>query len=156
MAARNKEKLEVQNNAEMEYQETITILMQRGYEEADAIAMADLYRKNEEYWIDFMMNHELEMPDVRDENPVITGLVTFGSFILFGAIPLLPFMLPVTADAGTAFELSILGTFTALVLLGLLKWRVVGAGIWKSLFEVVVVGVVAAGVAFFVGTLFEV
>jgi len=152
--ARAKEQLEVQTNTHMEYQETITILMQKGYSEGDATAMADLYKKNEDYWVDFMMNHELEMPDVRDENPIYTGLVTFLSFLVFGSIPLLPFMVPIETTASTAFELSILGTFTALVLLGLLKWRVVGAGIWKSLFEVVIVGVVAAGIAFFVGTLF--
>lgn len=154
--ARQKEAGEVKNNSEFEYQETITILMQKGYNEADATTMADLYKKNEDYWIDFMMNHELEMPDNREDNPVLTGLATFVSFLIFGSIPLLPFMLLDEASAAVAFEYSVVGTFFALVALGLLKWRVVGTGLWKSLFEVVLVGGVAAVVAFFVGSLFEV
>lgn len=156
MSARKKEQTEVRTNTEMEYQETITILIGKGYSESDATAMADLYRKNEDYWIDFMMNHELEMPDVRDENPILTGSATFFSFLAFGAIPLLPFMFAGDMTPGEAFEFSIMGTFVALILLGLLKWKVVGSSLWKSLFEVVVVGGVAAFVAFFVGTLFEV
>ncbi len=155
-SARGKELNEIRVNPEMEYQETVTIMMQKGFSEEEATKLADIYRTNEEYWADFMMNHELEIPDVRDENEYFAGLATFGSFLVFGAIPLLPFMLMQDGSAVTAFEYSILGTFIALVSLGLMKWKVVGSGLWKSLFEVVVVGGVAAFVAFFVGTLFEI
>lgn len=155
-AARAKESHEMTHNTEMEYQETISILMSKGYNETDATALADLYQKNHEYWLDFMMTHELEMSDPRGDNPVLTGLTTFSSFLVFGSIPLIPFIIPVAMSAATAFELSVVGTFTALVLLALLKWRVVGTSLGKTLFEVLVVGVVAAAVAFFVGTWFEV
>lgn len=153
---RAKETHEVRTNPEMEYEETITLMMQKGYNEEDARALADLYRKNEEYWVDFMMNHELEMSDPRDDNPVLTGLATFFSFLVFGVIPLLPFMVFTDATAEFAFQLSILGTFAALVTLGLLKWRVVGSKLWSSLFEVVTVGSVAAVLAFIVGSFFKV
>ena len=153
--AREKELHEVRNNTELEHEETVTILMQKGYVEVDAIAMADLYQKNEDYWVDFMMNHELEIPDPRGDNPVITGLVTFFAFLVFGSIPLLPFIFITEASAGVVFEYSIAGTFTALILLGLLKWRIIGNSLLKSLFEVVIVGGVAALVAFFVGSMFE-
>lgn len=149
-----KEKNEIRNNAEYEYQETITILMKKGFSEADATAMADLYRKNEEYWITFMMNHELEMPDVRGENPVFTGLATFLSFMVFGAIPLLPFILETDGDPATTFVYSSIGTFIALVLLGILKWRVIGERLTASLTEVILVGGTAAILAYFVGTFF--
>lgn len=154
--SRDKETDEIRNNTRMEFEETITILMQKGYSQEDATTMANLYKKNEDYWTDFMMNHELEMPDPRGENPALTGLATFVSFLLFGAIPLLPYMVPTTADASMVFVYSIIGTFTALVLLGLLKWKVIGSNLRKSLFEVVVVGSAAAFVAFFVGSLFNI
>lgn len=155
-ASRGKEAYEIEHNTDMEYSETITILMQKGYSEEDATAMANLYKKNSEYWLDFMMNHELEVPNPMGDNPVYTGLATFASFLVFGIIPLLPFVFLSGASATSLFVYSIIGTFFALVMLGLLKWQVVGAGLKTSLFEVVVVGSAAAGVAYFVGTFFSI
>lgn len=156
-SARKKEQQEIEGNSEEEFEETITILIDRGYTPEDARAMAELYRKNPAYWLDFMMNHELQMSDPRGDNPMLTGLATFISFLIFGAIPLLPFIFAsATADARTVFIYSVFGTFGALISLGLLKWRVVGSSLGKSLAEVVLVGSVAALTAFFVGSLFKV
>lgn len=155
-SARDQETREVRNNTEMEYQETVTIMMQKGFSEEQAVTLADIYKTNEEYWVDFMMTHELEMPDPRGENPVATGFATFVSFVIFGSIPLLPFIFFTTATTMTVFYLSIAGTAAALIALGLLKWKVIGSDLGKSLFEVVTVGSVAAFIAFFVGTLFSV
>lgn len=154
-AAREKEAREVRTNPDLEFEETVTIMMQKGFREEDARTLASIYRTNEAYWLDFMMSHELELSDPRGENPLFSGLATFGSFLIFGAIPLIPFMLATTAPASTVFQLSSAGTFVALVLLGLLKWRIVGTDLGKSLFEVVIVGGAAALIAFFVGSLFE-
>lgn len=155
-AARDKETHEVRTHAEMEYEETIDIMMHKGFTKEQATQLADIYRTNEAYWVDFMMTHELEMPDPRGDNPVLTGLATFISFLIFGSIPLLPFIFAGTMTPGEAFQYSVIGTFVALIILGLLKWKVVGTGLAKSLFEVVVVGGAAAVIAFFVGSLFEV
>lgn len=153
--ARDQETKEVQNNPTMEYDETITLLMSKGFNEQDATTIADIYRTNETYWVDFMMNHELEMPDPRGENPALNGLATFSSFLVFGAIPLIPFMLFSSAEPSVVFNYSVVGTFMALVALGLLKWKVVGGKLQDSLFEVVLVGSTAAVVAYFVGTFFQ-
>lgn len=155
-AEREKETHEVRTNPEMEYEETVAIMIDKGFSKEDATTLANIYRTNEEYWVDFMMNHELEMPDPRDENPVHTGLATFISFLVFGAIPLLPFIFLTDTTAEHAFTLSILGTFAALVMLGLLKWRVIGTKLVASLTEVVLVGSVAAVLAYVVGTFFSV
>jgi len=155
-AARRKEAYEVVNDQEGELEETVTILMQKGYAEDDANAMAQLYMKNHEHWVDFMMNEELQMPDPRGDNPVLTGFATFASFLFFGLIPLIPFVFAGEADPGTIFVYSIIGTGIALLLLGLLKWRIVGSALWKSLLEVVLLGSAAALIAFFVGSLFDV
>lgn len=155
-SARRKETSEVQNNQKFEFEETVTILIEKGYSEDDARAMASLYQKNEQYWVDFMMVHELEMPDPRGENPVLTGFATFISFLLFGSIPLLPFMLAgATALPHVVFLYSVAGTLCALVLLGLLKWKVVGSNLLMSLFEVLAVGGTAALVAYVVGSFFK-
>jgi vacuolar iron transporter family protein len=152
-----KEEDESLRNSEAEAEETITILMQKGFGETDARTLTEIYRKNGAYWVDFMMSHELDMPDPTKENPFYTGLATFTSFISFGIIPLLPFMLMGSFDPGTLFQFSTGGAVLALVLLGILKWKIVG-GVHpvRTIAEVVLVGGIAATVAFFVGTLFEV
>ena len=134
--------------------ETISLLEGLGFSNQDAATLANLYQHNEEYWLNFMMLHGKEMSDPRGENEVYNGLATFFAFMIFGAVPLLPFMLSGEGDPVTAFTISALGTFAALVLLGLLKWRVTGAPIIASLFEVVAVGGTAALLAYFVGTFF--
>lgn len=151
---RKGEVVEVQNNTEHEISETIHIMQAKGFSEEQAKTLASIYQTNEEYWVDFMMQHELEMSDPRGENEVFTGLATFISFMVFGAIPLLPFMVPSEASAYTIFIYSSAGTFGALVSLGLLKWKVIGTKLAASLFEVVAVGGTAALLAFFVGTFF--
>ncbi|MAZ56916.1 GMP synthase [bacterium] len=155
-AARDKEVDAVRNSAHSEFNETVAIMKEKGFSDEQAHTLAEIYKTNEDYWVDFMMQHELEMSDPRGENEVFTGLATFISFMIFGAIPLLPFILQSEGDARVAFILSSLGTFVALVMLGLLKWRVIGAKLMSSLFEVVTVGSVAAVLAFLVGTFFSI
>jgi len=155
-ATRKKEALEIREHPEYEFQETVTILMKKGYGEEDARTIAKLYQKNENYWVDFMMNYELKMPDPRDESATLTSVATFISFVSFGVIPLVPFMAMPHGDPSTVFTYSIIGTGFALCLLGLLKWKIVGSSLQKSLFEVLVIGGIAAFMAFLVGSLFEI
>jgi VIT1/CCC1 family predicted Fe2+/Mn2+ transporter len=151
---RVKEQSLLRTQPEQEVADTIRIMQEKGFSAVDAATLAEIYRHNEEYWLDFMMQHEQDMSDPRGENEVFTGLATFLSFMVFGAIPLLPFMLQESGDPATAFVYSSVGTFMALIALGLLKWRVVGAHFVSSLFEVVAVGGTAAVLAYAVGTFF--
>jgi VIT1/CCC1 family predicted Fe2+/Mn2+ transporter len=140
---------------EQEIAQTISILVSKGFSAEQAHTMANLYKTNHEYWTDFMMQHELELSDPRGENEVFTGLATFSSFLVFGSIPLLPFIFQSEGSALVAFLYSSFGTFCALVALGLLKWRVIGTKLLPSLAEVVLVGGTAAILAYIVGTFFS-
>ncbi len=151
---RQEELVEMNANPDLEVRETIDILTAKGFSAADAQTLAAIYKGNEEYWLDFMMNHEHEMSDPRGENEVYTGFATFLSFMVFGSIPLLPFMIADSGDAATTFMYSSIGTLFALIVLGLLKWKVVGSRLGASLFEVVAVGGTAAVLAYYVGTFF--
>lgn len=153
-AARAREQAALRTSTDAEVAETISIMVAKGFSVEQATALAAIYRTNETYWTDFMMQHELELSDPRGENEVFTGFATFFSFMVFGAIPLLPFMFAQNGDASATFGLSVVGTFVALTALGLLKWRVIGARLSASLFEVVAVGATAAALAYIVGTFF--
>jgi len=138
------------------YKEAEAVLVGKGFAAADAATLVTIYASNQMYLVDFILQHQLELADPRGEQEVFTGLATFFSFMVFGAIPLLPFIIQSEGDARTTFFFSAAGTFAALVTLGLLKWRVIGTRFWPSLLEVVLVGGVAAVLAFYVGSFFSV
>lgn len=151
---RQKEEYASLHEGDREAAETKSILIEKGFTEEDSHILTTIYRKNEQFWVDFLMDNELKVIDPTSENPIYTGLATFGSFITFGVIPLLPFIIFGSFNPETAFQYSAMGAGTALVLLGILKWKIVGTKLVKSVGEIVVVGGSAASIAFFVGTLF--
>lgn len=153
---RKKEKALMEHNPEAEHEETVTIMKAKGFSDSDAIMLATIYSKNEEYWLDFMMANEYEMSDPRGDNPILTGLTTFGSFLIFGAIPIIPFFFLTDATPTQVFQTSTASTMFALVVLGLMKWRIVGTSLARSLGEVVLVGAAASIIAFLVGTFFRI
>jgi VIT1/CCC1 family predicted Fe2+/Mn2+ transporter len=99
------------------------------------------------------MRHARGMADPADENPAVTGGVTFVSFILFGSIPLIPYF--VADPTETTFRLSVAATATALALLGVLRWRVTGDGALRAVGETMLIGGVCALVAYAVGLAFR-
>lgn len=142
------------HDGDREAAETHAILVQKGFAEHDAHTLTSIYRKNEQYWVDFLMDNELKIADPMQENPVYTGLATFVSFVSFGFIPLTPFIIFGSFDSQTLFQFSAIGAGSALILLGILKWKIVGTGLVKSVGEIVLVGGAAASIAFFVGSAF--
>ncbi|OGK19061.1 hypothetical protein A3G67_01220 [Candidatus Roizmanbacteria bacterium RIFCSPLOWO2_12_FULL_40_12] len=151
-AERAREMNEVKTNPKAEFEETIEILMDKGFSKKDAEEIAKLYSKNPEYWTDFMMNHELELPNPTNENPYLTGLATFLAFLVFGFIPLIPY---VFFRGVPLFTLSVVFTFFALLLLGVLRLKVTKESPMRSVGEILLLGGVSATLAFFVGTFFR-
>lgn len=153
MANRARELREITENPDDERRETVEILRGRGIPDADAEAFADLFQRNPEFMADFMMQYELGMADPREENPAMNGLATFIAFVVFGAIPLLPYF--VLEPVRSTFHFSVAATFGALILLGLLRWHVTGNGLWRALWETVAVGGTCAIIAYAVGLAFR-
>lgn len=152
---KEEERKELKTNKEFEVKETLHILEEKGFSEQDAKTLTDIMIENEEYWLDWMMQHELEIPNPEGVNPFYTGISTFISFLIFGAIPIIPFIL-INNDTNLAFISSAIGAFSALLLLGILKWKVIGAEFVRSVVEIIVIGSAAASSAFIVGLLFSV
>ena len=152
-STRAKEREEIDRNPEMERKEMIEIFTERGMTQGDAAEMTAILERNPELYADMMMTYEIGMSDPTDENPAMNGLATFISFLIFGSIPLIPyFLLP--AEPAT-FTLSVIATFVALVLLGLLRWRVSNETITRCVGETVLVGGTCAVIAFGVGIAFR-
>lgn len=148
-----KERQSLLRNPKREKEETEAILTEKGFSSSQAKNLTEIYATNPKYWLSFMMNHEHEMPNPTKENPVFTGGATFLAFVFFGSIPLIPFIF--SLDTTLAFQRSVIATFSALVVLGLLRWRVTKESIIRSVFEIVLVGGIASVAAYIVGTFFR-
>ncbi len=98
------------------------------------------------------MKDELEIADPTGENPFLTGTATFISFVGFGLIPLLPYIF---FQSVSVFNFSVLFTFFALVLLGILRFKVTQESPFRSIGEIVLIGGISALIAYIVGTLFR-
>ena len=150
-ARRARELEEIARAPASEHAELLAILTGRGMNPADAQAAAEIIARNPEMMADLMMTYEFGMHNPASDNPAVEGFITFLAFVIFGAIPLLPyFLLP--ADA-LALRLSLAGTGLALLALGILRWRATGEGALRCIGETVAVGAVCAAVAFGVGWL---
>jgi vacuolar iron transporter family protein len=89
------------------------------------------------------------------KNPRKTALATFLAFLIVGFIPLISFVLaPLSAFVeANKFLLSAILTGVAFLIVGGVKGRVAGRGAFRSAIETLLIGGVAAGLAFGVGYL---
>jgi len=149
---RAKESDWIKTREDFEYDETILLLKENGFDEERAYALADIYKTNPEFWADFMMRYELNMA-CPDNFPVRSAVITFVSFLVFGALPLLPYIFDMTIFHNKFIAASIF-TALALALLGLIRSRFTKENVFLSMVEIVGLGMFAAFIAYFVGTLF--
>ncbi len=148
-----KEAKQLEHEIDIECGETRYFLEKKGFEPEDAKQLAILISKNQPYWLEFMMENELDLHDPGSSNSFLTALATLFSFLLFGFVPIIPFL--VFADADFAFILSLIGAFGALILLGFARWYVTREKWFKAVFETVIVGTIASSIAFIVGVAFK-
>lgn len=93
--------------------------------------------------------HGISPPE--EDNPAVNGGVTFLSFVLFGFLPLMPYVLR-EADA-ISLQLSAMAMLFSLTALGVLRWVATGDRLKNAVLETVGVGTLCAAVAYFVGWL---
>jgi VIT1/CCC1 family predicted Fe2+/Mn2+ transporter len=127
-------------------------LEEKGFNDKDAHEIVKLFHKNPEFGIEWVMQEYHDIPNPGDTNPILSAVATIFAFLFFGFIPLIPFVSGAW-DATQAFVISVSGVIVALILLGLLRWKVVGYGLTRALGETLVVGSFSAVIAFVVGTL---
>lgn len=146
-----KERETMKNNEEKEKKETNTLMMKKGFTQNQAQQITEIFSTNKKYWLEFMMVQEYKMNPSR-ENPYITAVTTIISFIVFGIIPLLPYIF--VPQSPSAFLLSLSYTVIALILLGFVRWRATGISLIRSIGETLLIGGIASSIAYLIGTFF--
>lgn len=126
------------------------ILRLKGLEGDVLEAATEAITSDRERWISLMMEGEYGLGGV-DPNPMRAAVTTFVAFLVAGLVPLLPFVFGLEG----AFALSAYVTLAVFFAIGALKSRWSLSAWWRSGAETLLIGGVAAGLAYFVGTLFS-
>lgn len=124
-------------------------LTDKGLAQTDAQEVAQRMATSPKLMAEMLLSQRHGVQPPEDDNPGVNGIVTFVSFVLFGSLPLLPYVLG-SADA-RSLTLSALATLIALTTLGLLRWLATGERLKVSVLETVGVGSLCAAVAYAVG-----
>ncbi|MBN2155920.1 MAG: VIT1/CCC1 transporter family protein [Candidatus Lokiarchaeota archaeon] len=152
---RERETWEVDNFPEGEKQELIELYQQKGLNAEDSKKIVDIFSKNKKTWIDIMMIEELGIIE-ETESPIGNAIATFISFALFGAIPLITYVLalfidPLKNNQILLFIIACIVTSITLFILGALKTNITGKKFWISGLETFIVGAIAATAAYLIG-----
>jgi len=151
---RHQELQAISSRPKAERDEVLAILDHHGVPDDDASQFVAVLERNPSMMADFMMSYEFGLANPDDTNPVTNGLFTFFSFLVFGVIPLVPYLL--LPPVQTTFYVSVAATFAALFSLGILRWFATKERLKAALAETVLVGGVCAGVAYLVGVAFTI
>lgn len=151
---RQVERRQVEVMPEAELSELNALLRAQGYDRQEAEQMTEIQSRDEERLVDAMMVQELGL--VREErHPGLIGLATFVAFVVAGAVPLVAYLVGLFVPIGNDLAFAIASVLTGVALFGLGAARVlVTERNWlRSGLEMLVVGGVAAAVAYVVGFL---
>jgi vacuolar iron transporter family protein len=151
-----REAWEVEHFPEGERSELLEVYRNRGYEEDEARQLVDIQSREPTRWVKAMMVDELGM--LEDEvNPFVNGLVTLASFVIAGSLPLIIYLigLVIPIPTQTSFIISLALSGLALFALGAAKVLVTRLNPIRSGLEMLIVGGLAAGVAYVVGALLK-
>lgn len=144
---------EIHQSWPVEIEETHFLLKEQGFASEDAEAMTKIVAKNPKFWAKFMVQYECGLADPSDDSAFASGIATFTSFILFGAIPLVPYFF--IAHVADAFFISTFFTVGALILLGSFRAFASKDSYWICMIETLLIGGTAASLAYVVGFLFK-
>ena len=148
---------EVENLRNTEKEEIREIYAAKGFKGELLEQVVEVITSNKDVWVDTMMKEELELVK-DDKTPVKTAGVTFFSFILVGAIPLLSYIFAgkdMSIHTSELFLYSSVLTGIALAIVGSLKSIVTERNVLAGIAETLLLGGLAAMLAYFVGDVLE-
>lgn len=154
---RKREEWEIDNLVEQEKQEIRDIYASKGFKEELLNEIVRVITSRRKVWVDTMMREELGLVE-DSRRPRDSAVTTFAAFNAVGLVPLLPFTAmfvigSFAISAADAFTYSVIFTAAAFFLIGSVKGRVVRKPLLRSGLNTLLIGGIAASVAFTVGYL---
>ncbi|MBD3637635.1 MAG: VIT1/CCC1 transporter family protein [Crocinitomicaceae bacterium] len=146
---------EIDNKRDTEIEEVREIYRQKGFEGELLEQIVAKIIEDKDRWVDVMMKDELEMiPE--DKSPIGIGVATYISFMLIGIIPISIYLWDYIAPIGiNLFLATSLLTGLGFAVVGYFKSKVTQTHAIKSIAETLLLGALAASVAYYVGDFLE-
>ena len=137
---------EVEELPERETEEVREVF--RGYGlEGDALEKAtQAVTAKPQAWVDFMIKEELGLEEPDPKRALTSALTIGGSYIVGGAIPLVPYALRLPLNSALLWSVAV--TLMALLVFGAVKARFTRVSVLKGAWQTALVGGLAAAVAF--------
>jgi vacuolar iron transporter family protein len=136
---------------EREKAEVADVFREYGLGDGEIKTIVDAISKDRKRWVDFMMRFELGLDAPDPKRAAVSALTIAGSYIAGGLIPLAPYM--ILKDLHVALWGSVGVTMLALFVFGFIKGQFTGLKPLRSGLQTVLVGGLAAGVAFLLARL---
>lgn len=152
---KKREYWEIENLNETEKEEIRAIYRRKGFEGKLLEDIVEGITADKDRWVEDMMKNELEM--LPKNKPLLRmSLVTFLSFFIIGLIPLLiyvfDYFIRIPFDL---FFISSLLTAIGFILIGWLKTFVTETSAWRGILETLLLGALAATLAYYAGNFLD-
>jgi VIT1/CCC1 family predicted Fe2+/Mn2+ transporter len=128
--------------------------IEQGYSPQQAHWVVSIFRQRPSQFVQILLKETADEAPART-NPRLEAFATFAAFLVFGALPLLPYGIGWLAPwvGWSPFWVSGLASALALFGLGALRVRFTHRGLARSGLEMLATGGLAAGVAYAIGAL---
>jgi VIT1/CCC1 family predicted Fe2+/Mn2+ transporter len=135
---------------EGEREEVRQVFQLKGFDGQDLERIVQLVTSDRERWVSTMLTEEYGLPrEIRSS--WIAAISTFSAFLICGLVPLVPFLFKVRY----AFEVSIIMTGAVFLAIGSAKSRWSTAPWWRSGLTTLLVGAIAAALAYAAGVILK-
>lgn len=136
---------------EIEREEIREIYRKKGFSDSDLEVVTRVITADKKVWVDTMMREEHGLTPEDSDHAALHGFVTFAAFLVFGMIPIAPYILPVSENS--RFPVTIAATGVALLTVGLLRSYVTRERMFRGPLEILFIGTVCAAAAYGVGVM---
>jgi len=146
MQEKAREYREIDEIPEEEKAEVSKVFRDYGLTAEESEPVVEALSTRPDAWVDFMMRFELGLEEPDPKRAVTSAGTIAASYVAGGLIPLSPYI--VLNNAYRGLIISAVVTLVALGVFGFIKGRYTGAGSVRSALQTMLIGGVAAGVAF--------
>lgn len=143
---REREYREIKEIPEEEKAEVSRVFQNYGLTAEESEPVVEALSKRSDAWVDFMMRFELGLEQPDPKRAVTSAGTIAASYVAGGLIPLSPYIVLGNAYRGLIFSAVV--TLAALGVFGFIKGKYTGSRALRSAAQTVVIGGVAAAVAF--------
>lgn len=157
LSEKRKEEHEYDVNREYEVEELIELYENTGLCRDDAEKIVTVYSSKPEYknlFIKQMVLLELDLMIPENESPMLNGFITFLSFIIFGSVPIIFYVIVYTLNYNyynVIFGINCAVTALTIFILGICQALITKQSILYSGFIMTLNGVIASASAYFIG-----